>query len=233
MGGEWEEMLGRIRLQFSPEARRAERTAGAAGSQWLDRKALVELPDALLVREAKGGNSEAYGELVSRYQDKLFTLIYGQIQAREDALDLTQDVFIKAHGAIGRFREDAVFYTWLYRIAVNACIDYNRRRKRCQEPFSLESEILTESGYEPVDESPWRDPERVLENKELRARLRRAIDSLSEPLRVAVLMHDVEGLSQKEIAELLSCPLGTVKSRIQRGRLELRQKLASFVDGGA
>src|SRR5262249_31195622 len=103
-------MLGRIRLQFSPETR------CAPGPQWLDRKALVELPDALLVREAKGGNAEAYGELVSRYQDKVFTLIYGQIQAREDALDLTQEVFSKAHGAIGRFREDAVFYTWIYRI---------------------------------------------------------------------------------------------------------------------
>jgi RNA polymerase sigma-70 factor (ECF subfamily) len=76
------------------------------------------------------------------------------------------------------------------------------------------------------------DPERVLENSELRVALRGAIDSLSEPLRVAVLMHDVEGLSQKEIADLLRCPLGTVKSRIQRGRMELRQKLAHLVDGG-
>jgi RNA polymerase sigma-70 factor (ECF subfamily) len=215
-------MLGRIKLRLKPEK-----------VEWLDRTALAELPDSLLVREAKGGNAEAYGELVSRYQDKLFTVIYGQIGAREDALDLTQDVFIKAHGAIGRFREDAVFYTWLYRIAVNSCIDHLRRRKRTQEPFSLDGEVLAGLGYEPVDESPFVDPERVLENTELRAALRTAIDSLSEPLRVAVLMHDVEGLSQKEIADLLHCPLGTVKSRIQRGRIELRQKLAHLVDGGA
>jgi RNA polymerase sigma-70 factor (ECF subfamily) len=215
-------MLGRIKLRLKTEK-----------TQWLDRTALAELPDSLLVREAKVGNAEAYGELVSRYQDKVFTVVYGQIGAREDALDLTQDVFIKAHGAIGRFREDAVFYTWLYRIAVNACIDYLRRRKRIQEPFSLDGEVLAECGYEPVDESPFVDPERVLENNELRSALRGAIDSLSEPLRVAVLMHDVEGLSQKEIADLLHCPLGTVKSRIQRGRMELRQKLAHFLDGGA
>jgi RNA polymerase sigma-70 factor, ECF subfamily len=215
-------MLGRMKLRLKPEK-----------AQWLERTALTELPDSLLVREAKGGNAEAYGELVHRYQDKLFTVIYGQIGAREDALDLTQDVFIKAHGAIGRFREDAVFYTWLYRIAVNACIDYLRRRKRAQVPFSLDGELLAGLGYEPVDESPFVDPERVLENSELRSALRAAIDSLSEPLRVAVLMHDVEGLSQKEIADLLRCPLGTVKSRIQRGRVELRQKLAPFVNGGA
>jgi RNA polymerase sigma-70 factor, ECF subfamily len=215
-------MLGRLKLRLQRET-----------TQWSDLSTLAQLPDALLVREAKGGNAEAYGELVNRYQDKLFTVIQSQIQAREDALDLTQEVFIKAHGAIGRFREDAVFYTWLYRIALNACIDYNRRRKRTQEPFSLDGEILADSGYEPIDESPWRDPERVLENKELRAQLRRAIDGLSEPLRVAVVLHDIEGLSQKEIAALLSCPLGTVKSRIQRGRLELRGRLAQFLNGGA
>jgi RNA polymerase sigma-70 factor (ECF subfamily) len=215
-------MLGRLKLRLTTEK-----------SQWLDRTAIAQLPDGLLVREAKGGNAEAYGELVGRYQDKIFTLVSSKVPAREDALDLTQEVFIKAHGAIGRFREDAVFYTWIYRIALNACIDFNRRRLRMQEPFSLDGEILAESGYEPVDESPWRNPERVLENKELRAELRRAIDALSEPLRMAVVLHDVEGLSQKEIAELMKCPLGTVKSRIQRGRLELRQQLSQFVDGGA
>jgi RNA polymerase sigma-70 factor (ECF subfamily) len=215
-------MLGRLKLRLTTEK-----------SQWLDRTSIAQLPDGMLVREAKVGNAEAYGELVSRYQDKVFTLVSSKVPAREDALDLTQEVFLKAHSAIGRFREDAVFYTWIYRIALNTCIDFNRRRMRMQEPFSLDGEILAESGYEPVDESPWRDPERVLENKELRAQLRRAIDALSEPLRMAVVLHDVEGLSQKEIAELMKCPLGTVKSRIQRGRLELRQQLAQFVDGGA
>lgn len=198
---------------------------------WSNGSALKKLPDAILVRETKGGNDFAYGELVRRYQDKLYTVVYGQVPNREDALDLTQEVFIKAFGAIGRFREDAVFYTWLYRIAVNACIDFNRRRRRTQDPFSLDDEFLMEAGYEPVDTSPSSDPEQVLANRELQATLHRAIDSLSEPLRVAVLLHDVEGLSQKEIAEIMKCPLGTVKSRIQRGRYELRQKLTHLVEG--
>jgi RNA polymerase sigma-70 factor (ECF subfamily) len=198
---------------------------------WSNGSTLKGLPDSILVRETKGGNDQAYGELVRRYQDKLYTVVYGQVPNREDALDLTQDVFIKAHGGLARFREDAVFYTWLYRIAVNACIDFNRRRRRMQDPFSLDDEFLTEAGYEPVDERPSSDPERVFANSELRANLHRAIGGLSEPLRVAVLLHDVEGLSQKEIAEIMKCPLGTVKSRIQRGRHELRQKLSHLVEG--
>jgi RNA polymerase sigma-70 factor (ECF subfamily) len=198
---------------------------------WSNGSALKALPDPILVRETKGGNDAAYGELLRRYQDKLYTVVYGLVQNREDALDLTQDVFIRAHAGIDRFREDAVFYTWLYRIAVNACIDFNRRRRRIGDPFSLDDEFLTESGFEPVDPSPTSDPEQVLANRELRATLHRAIESLSEPLRVAVLLHDVEGLSQKEIAEIMKCPLGTVKSRIQRGRCELRQKLSHLVEG--
>ncbi len=176
---------------------------------WTNTTALKELPDAILVRETKGGSDLAYGELIRRYQDRLFTVVYGLLLNREDA----------------------VFYTWVYRIAVNACIDFKRRRQRAQDPFSLDDEFLAEAGYEPVDERPSSDPERVFANKEMRARLHLAIDALSEPLRVAVLLHDVEGLSQKEIAEIMKCPLGTVKSRIQRGRSELRHRLAHLVEG--
>src|SRR5438093_1753913 len=103
---------------------------------WTKSSTLKALPDSILVRETKGGNDAAYGELLRRYQDKLYTVVYGLVPNREDALDLTQEVFIKAHGGMERFREDAVFYTWLYRIAVNACIDFNRRRRRSQDPFS-------------------------------------------------------------------------------------------------
>src|SRR5436305_610155 len=106
-------------------------------------------PDLILVREARGGDSRAYGELVRRYQDRVYTLIYGLIQNHDDALDLTQDVFVRAHGSLARFREEAVFYTWLYRIALNACIDFNRRKKRSGEPFSLDGDTLGEGGSEP------------------------------------------------------------------------------------
>lgn len=187
-------------------------------------------PDTILVREARGGDALAYGELVRRYQDRVYTVIYGLIQNHDDALDLTQDVFVRAHRSLRQFREEAVFYTWLYRIALNACIDFNRRKQRSVEPFSLDGDLLGGVGFEPYDQRPSSQPERALENKELGRLLRRAIAALPEPLRVAVVLHDVEGLQQKEIAALLHCPLGTVKSRIQRGRCELRLKLLPFVE---
>jgi RNA polymerase sigma-70 factor (ECF subfamily) len=192
---------------------------------------LAQLPDALLVREAKVGNSAAYGELTGRYQDRIFTLILGQIQCREDAIDLTQEVFVRAHRKLESFREDALFYTWLYRIALNACIDYRRRRGRVPEPFSLDADLRVEMGYEPSDARAHSNPEQALENKELGRYLRVCIQELPEVLRMAVILHDIEGLPQKEIARILKCPLGTVKSRIQRGRYELREKLEVFLTG--
>ena len=189
-----------------------------------------DIPDTVLVREAKAGSSEAFGQLIRRYQDKIYTIVFSQLSSREDALDLSQEVFLKAHRRLPDFREDCVFYTWLYRIAVNSCIDFARRRKRTQEPFSLEGEVLAQAGYEPVDERAHADPERSLVNKELGGRLRAAIMALQEPLRLAVILHDVEGLAQKEIAAIMGCPLGTAKSRIQRGRYELRERLKPYLD---
>jgi RNA polymerase sigma-70 factor (ECF subfamily) len=187
-------------------------------------------PDSILVREARGGDTRAYGELVRRYQDRVYTLIYGLIQNHDDALDLTQDVFLRAYGSLRHFREQAVFYTWLYRIALNACIDFNRRKKRHPEPCSLHDQGLGEIGFEPWDRRPTSQPELALENKELGRLLRRAIQRLPEPQRMAVVLHDIEGLQHKEIAALLNCPIGTVKSRIQRGRSELRMMLLPFVE---
>lgn len=192
---------------------------------------LAELPDSLLVREAKLGNSLAYSELVGRYQDRIFTLVLGKLQSREDAIDVTQDVFVRAHRRLGTFREDALFYTWLYRIALNACIDYRRRRTRAPEPYSLDQDLRTTMGFEPLDTRVSCSPEMVLENKELGRYLRECIQALPEVLRLAVILHDVEGLAHKEIADIMKCPLGTVKSRIQRGRYELRAKLSQFMAG--
>jgi RNA polymerase sigma-70 factor (ECF subfamily) len=151
---------------------------------------------------------------------------------RDDALDLTQEIFLKAYEGLGRFREGSSFYTWLYRIAVNACIDFNRRRRRSVEPRSLSDDLLAEIEYEPVDDRPASDPEKVLANKELRAQLHAAIHSLPEPFRLTILLRDIEGLSLNEIARILNCPLGTVKTRLHRGRHELRQRLVSFIEGG-
>jgi RNA polymerase sigma-70 factor (ECF subfamily) len=131
--------------------------------------------------------------------------------------------------ALGRFRQEAGFYTWLYRIAVHLCIDYSRKRKRHQEPLSLDQYLLRDLGVEPEDTSPSRDPERAAINVHLRAAIRTALPRLSEPFRTAVILHDVEGLSQEEVARIMNCPRGTAKSRIQRGRYLLRDLLRPFV----
>src|SRR5438552_12092738 len=185
--------------------------------------------DAMLVRQAQAGASGAFSELVRRYQDRLYTVIAGMIAAREDALDLTQETFLKAYTALGRFRHDAGFYTWLYQIAVHLCIDHNRKRKRYQEPLPLDGSLLRDLGAEPQDMSPTNDPERSTINVHLRAAIHAALQRLSEPFRTAVVLHDIEGLSQEEIAAIMQCPLGTAKSRIQRGRGQLRDLLRPFV----
>jgi RNA polymerase sigma-70 factor (ECF subfamily) len=164
---------------------------------------LSDLPDAHLVRESKLGSSAAYGELTARYQDRVFTFVLGQIGTREDAIDLTQEVFVRAHRSLGAFRENSMFYTWLYRIAMNACIDYRRRRSRSPEPFSLDADLRLEMGYEPQEGRAQLNPEQALENKELGRFLRECIQELPEVLRTALILHDIEGLPQKDIAGIL------------------------------
>jgi RNA polymerase sigma-70 factor, ECF subfamily len=189
--------------------------------------------DTNLVRAAQSGASEAYCELVRRYQDRIYTVIAGMVTDREDALDLTQETFLKAYTALGCFRREAGFYTWLYRIAVHLCIDYSRKRKRRQEPLPLDEYLRRDPSAEPEDPSPACDPERATLNLHLRAAIRTALPRLTEPFRTAVILHDVEGLSQQEVAKIMNCPCGTAKSRIQRGRGQLRDLLRPFVQPDA
>jgi RNA polymerase sigma-70 factor (ECF subfamily) len=185
--------------------------------------------DANLVRQAQMGVSGAYSELVRRYQDRIYTVISGMVPGREDALDLTQETFLKAYTALSRFRHDAAFYTWLYQIAVHLCIDHNSKRKRHLDPLPLDRDLLLDLGVEPEDTSPDGNPERAAINVHLRAAIHAALQRLPEQFRTAVVLHDIEGLSQEEIAAIMKCPLGTAKSRIQRGRLQLRDLLRPFV----
>jgi RNA polymerase sigma-70 factor (ECF subfamily) len=187
-------------------------------------------PDIAVVQSIRAGNTEAYSELIGRYQDKIFSLVAGLVRDHEDALDLTQEIFVKAYRGLDKFRAQSGFYTWLYRIAVRHCIDYTRRRKRTHETVPLDGDTLTDLGFEPADPSLYGNPERMVVNQHLKKAIREAISSVPEPFRTAVVLHDVEGLSQEEIAHIMSCPLGTAKSRIQRGRTQLRERLRSFVE---
>jgi RNA polymerase sigma-70 factor (ECF subfamily) len=180
--------------------------------------------DRSLVRAARAGDAAAFGELVARYQDRVYTLVRARLPHREDALDVTQEVFLKVFRNLESFREEAVFATWLYRIALNSCIDFARRHARSARNCPLEAQV-PRGPAEPADPRPQADPERCLVDKERNALLWTCLQALPEPMRLAVILHDVEGLSQEETAAALGCPLGTAKSRIQRGRGQLRERL--------
>jgi RNA polymerase sigma-70 factor, ECF subfamily len=185
--------------------------------------------DSYLVREARAGAPEAFSELVRRYQNRIYAIVSGMVSDPEDVLDLVQETFIKAYMGLGRFRQEAGFYTWLHRIAIHCCIDYSRKRKRRQEPLPLEQYLQRDPGAEPQDTSPSRDPERAVLNLHLRAAIRTALQELREPFRTAVILRDIEDLSQEEIARITGCSLGTAKTRIHRGRLLLREALRPFI----
>jgi RNA polymerase sigma-70 factor (ECF subfamily) len=171
-------------------------------------------PDELLVRRAQRGDRYAFETLVERHEQKLYTLAARVLGSREEAADAVQEALVRAWLALPRFRRDARFSTWLYRICVNAAHDVRSRRR----PGVLE---------EPPEAV---DPRDRFAERELSGRLQRALDALEETYREAVVLYDVLGCSYAEIAELTGVPKGTVKSRIFRGRSELAQLLGTEAD---
>lgn len=186
--------------------------------------------DEALVSRVRAGDQDAFALLIARYQDRIYTLAYSFVRESDDALDLVQETFVKAYRGIERFRGSASFYTWLYRIAVNTCKDHLRKRG-CRPAISLEDDQLQESGYEPVARDRHSDPVGVAETKELRTAVHAAVSQLPEKLRTAIVLHDIQGLPQQEVAAIMNCPLGTVKSHVFRGRTQLRKMLGCYVEG--
>jgi RNA polymerase sigma-70 factor (ECF subfamily) len=175
--------------------------------------------------------AKVFDEIVQQHKNRIYHYICRMTHDSPEAEDLTQEVFIKAYLSLSTFRHDAAVDTWLYRIATNLVIDRFRRRKR--GPLAW----LTWGGEEegdPVAELPAPErssnPAAVAELTELQARVQQAIASLPPKLRSAVVLHDMEGLSYEEVAAVVGCPVGTVKSRLFNGRNLLRRKLASYVE---
>jgi RNA polymerase sigma-70 factor (ECF subfamily) len=180
--------------------------------------------DREIVAQVVKGDVEAFGILVERYQDRIYSAVHNYVSNPDDAVDITQDSLVKAYAKLRSFDASSAFYTWLYRIAINTAIDFLRRRKS-RPVDSLDDEKFTEIGFEPPSKDPSVDPERVATAHEQAAALRTAIGKLSNKLRSVLVLHDVEGLSQEEVAEVLKVPIGTVKSRVSRARGELRELL--------
>ncbi len=184
-----------------------------------------ETDDVELIRGFKDGDVSAFEQLVLKYQDKVYNLCRHMLGSAHDADDAAQDTFTKAYQNLNNFRPEASFYTWLYRIAVNTCLDY-KKRPFFQSIFGSHVEGDNESGIEPVSGEP--SPEKLYESKQLRYALGTSLGKLSLKLRAVIILKEVEGLSYEQIAGVLDVSIGTVKSRISRAREELKELMKEF-----
>lgn len=184
-----------------------------------------------LVAAAKAGDEDAFAELVSRHKNPLTNYLFRMLGDFEEAVDLAQESFVRLFMALGRYRSDHAFSTYLYRIATNLGISEMRKRKR-RRLFSLTGLFETEDGetvdFQPADLRPG--PADSLTADERTKAIERAIVSLPEKYRAPVVLRDVEEMSYEQIAEVLKLGLGTTKSRISRGRAMLRTKLERYID---
>ncbi len=188
------------------------------------------LTDLSLVERCRTNDEAAFNEVVARYKAKIYNYIYRMTGSSDDAEDLTQEVFIRMYTSIDSFRSQSSLNTWLFRIAGNLCIDRFRRAKNRTAAYSLDEPIGGSEGETTHEVSDLTyEPQRLLENEEMAAQIQRALAQLPEKLRATLLLHDIEGLPYEEIAQVVGCPLGTVKSRLFNARMQLRQRLVGYL----
>jgi RNA polymerase sigma-70 factor (ECF subfamily) len=186
--------------------------------------------DLLLVERVQAGDQEAFGLLVSKYQRKLLRLVMRLVRDPAEAEDVVQEAFIKAYRALPNFRGDSAFYTWLYRIGVNTAKNWlvanGRRMQTVSDIVDNDDEPIEESQLLRNDETP----DRILMSKEIGETIDVALAALPEDLRTAVTLREIEGLSYEEIAQVMDCPIGTVRSRIFRAREAIAERLRPLLD---
>ena len=181
--------------------------------------------DAQLIEQALGGHSEAFGQLVLKYQDRLFNTVFHVVGHAEDARDIVQEAFVQAFVKLDSFRQHSAFYTWLYRIAFNVAMTSRRKRRP-----ALSVDRGKENGnVEPADDED--DPAERLERKERCRQVRHAIGQLPEEYRAVLVLREMDGCCYDTIAEVLDLPVGTVRSRLHRARLQLRDQLKEMLAG--
>lgn len=192
------------------------------------------LPDEKrLIDLARHGDKDAFRRLVETYQDRLFGLVFSLAQNREQAEDLTQEIFVKAYFALSSFEGQSAFYTWLYRIASNHCLDHLRKRRPQQISIDRPMTDDSEMTFQETLEAPASDnPETSLEASSEAAAL---LEALDPEQKFILSLRELEGYSYEDLAELLNCPLNTVKSRLNRAREALKavyiQKYGNISDG--
>lgn len=183
-----------------------------------------EMIDAELVRRVQAGDTRAFDLLVRKYQHKILHLIGRYVHDPASAQDIAQEAFIKAYRGLRNFRGDSAFYTWLYRIAINTAKNYlvtESRRTPDYEVSAEDAENLNgESGLK-----EYATPERELLSEEIKQQIFKAMEDLPEDLRSAIVLRELEGMSYEEIAQVMECPIGTVRSRIFRAREAIDRQL--------
>ena len=186
------------------------------------------LDEATILAQARDGDTAAFGELIRRYEAKIFRLAQHITQNREDAEDVLQETFLKAYEHLDQFQGNSKFYTWIVRIAVNQALMKLRKRKS-DKSVSIDETIDTGEDTVAREIAAWdEDPEQRYSREELNKILETAIDSLAPPYRAVFLLRDVDDLSTEETAEALDLSIPAVKSRLLRARLQLRDKLTRF-----
>lgn len=185
--------------------------------------------DSELVKRVQQGDKKAFDILVQKYQQKLVNLISRFVSDHAECHDVAQEAFIKAYRAIGNFRGDSQFYTWLYRIAANTAKNHLASRSRKSPAYSVDVEDAEhysgESGLK-----DYTNPENLLLTDEIKQTVFKAIEALPDDLKSAITLREIEGLSYEEIAEVMDCPIGTVRSRIFRARDAIDKELRPLLE---
>lgn len=187
------------------------------------------ITDKELVEKAKCGDHEAFKLLVLKYQQRIMNLVVRFVHNVSDAEDITQEVFIKAYRALPKFRGDSAFYTWIYRIAANTAKNHLVVKFREPRKFAKDIDEMEQTG----DSDTLKDnqtPEHLLLRDEIQKVITEAIDALPESLKIAITLREIEGLSYKDIAKVMGCPIGTVRSRIFRARKDIDKELKPLLE---
>lgn len=188
----------------------------------------MEPDDKQLVEAARQGDANAFRELVKRHQRRAYAVALGMVHDPDDARDVVQEAFLKVHKNLATFEGEAQFFTWLYRIVANLCIDLLRKRRGMKVEFddAMANDDPDEAGISPM--RTGFDPGRALADKELREKIMAALDKLSPAHRAVLVMREVEGMSYQDMAEQMKCSIGTIMSRLFHARKKMQSMLIEY-----
>ena len=209
-------------LGFSPGLGFSGITGNFRNTSCVVESPAVNIHDTELIEACLAGKTDAFGQLVVRHQDRLYNTLVKVLGSADDARDVVREAFVHAFQKLHTFRGNSAFYSWLYRIAFNAAV--TKHRKRGRQAASIDA-VRQQTGAEPVDTSPETEPAHKIEQSERQQAVRTALSQLSEEFRTVLVLKEMEGLKYEQIAEIVDCPVGTVRSRIYRARVELRDRL--------